>query len=144
MYTLWTNPEKEALLTEAVKNSNSLAQVLKALGLKTVGGNYANLKHHISRLDLDISHFSGQGWNKDNFKTRDYSNTDSLKQHLLRIRGHKCERCLNTEWQGVAIPLELEHCDGNRSNNAEANLKLLCCNCHALTPTWRRRKSVLK
>lgn len=44
---------------------------------------------------------------------------------------------------GEKIPLEIEHVDGDRTNNELANLKLLCCNCHALTPTWRRRKDIV-
>ncbi len=130
-------------MAEAVKHSNSVAEVLRYLGLKDQGGNFRTIKHHIARLDLDISHFTGQGWNKANYRDRDYASTANLKKMLIRHRGHQCEVCKNTLWQGEKIPLELEHCDGNRFNNLDENLKLLCCNCHALTPTWRRRKSVL-
>ena len=35
------------------------------------------------------------------------------------------------------IPLEVEHIDGNSTNNKEENLTLLCPNCHSLTPTYR-------
>lgn len=35
------------------------------------------------------------------------------------------------------IPLELEHEDGDCTNNVKPNLKLLCPNCHSLTPTYR-------
>jgi uncharacterized membrane protein len=42
---------------------------------------------------------------------------------------------------GIAIPLEMEHIDGDSKNNVRDNLKLLCPNCHAQTPTWRRRKT---
>lgn len=38
---------------------------------------------------------------------------------------------------GQPIPLELDHIDGNHQNNALQNLRLLCPNCHALTPTFR-------
>jgi 5-methylcytosine-specific restriction endonuclease McrA len=34
------------------------------------------------------------------------------------------------------IPIQLEHIDGNSENNELSNLKLLCPNCHTLTPTW--------
>lgn len=40
---------------------------------------------------------------------------------------------------GRDIPLELDHIDGERSNNLLENLRLLCPNCHALTPTYRGR-----
>jgi len=35
------------------------------------------------------------------------------------------------------IPIELEHIDGNSENNLLTNLKLLCPNCHSLTPTYK-------
>ena len=35
------------------------------------------------------------------------------------------------------VPIELEHIDGNSNNNELSNLKLLCPNCHSLTPTYK-------
>lgn len=63
------------------------------------------------------------------------------KKALLKERGHICEKCLNHEWLGQPITLELEHVDGNNKNNIKENLLLLCPNCHSQTPTWRRSKS---
>jgi 5-methylcytosine-specific restriction endonuclease McrA len=62
-----------------------------------------------------------------------------FKNALISERGHKCEMCGNAEWLGHKITLELEHTDGNRQNNTKDNLKLLCPNCHSVTPTWRGR-----
>ncbi len=36
--------------------------------------------------------------------------------------------------------MELDHIDGDNKNNLKENLRLLCPNCHAKTPTWRKRK----
>jgi len=63
----------------------------------------------------------------------------TLRRYLLRTRGHVCQGCSRTEWEGHPIPLETEHVDGNSENNAEENLKLLCANCHALTPTYKAK-----
>jgi hypothetical protein len=30
---------------------------------------------------------------------------------------HKCEKCGRTEWLGRPIPLQLDHVDGDHSNN---------------------------
>ena len=37
------------------------------------------------------------------------------------------------------IKLEVHHIDGDKLNNDEDNLSLLCPNCHALTDTFRSR-----
>jgi hypothetical protein len=56
--------------------------------------------------------------------------------YLIRIRGHRCQKCAKTTWLGQPIPLEVHHIDGNRSHHADSNLQLLCRNCHALTPNF--------
>lgn len=63
----------------------------------------------------------------------------SRRRWLITHRGHRCEICGLESWQGQPIPLELHHDDGDTDNNSEENLKLLCPNCHAQTPTHRNR-----
>ena len=54
----------EEQFIDAVKSSTSIRQVLNKLGLKEAGGNYSITKTRIKNLNLDISHFKGQAWNK--------------------------------------------------------------------------------
>jgi 5-methylcytosine-specific restriction endonuclease McrA len=35
-------------------------------------------------------------------------------------------------WQGVKLPLELHHKDGDHFNNEFDNLQILCPNCHSI------------
>lgn len=56
---------------------------------------------------------------------------------LIRERGHRCEICFNTEWNTQTIPIELDHISGDADDNTKANLRLICPNCHALTPTYK-------
>lgn len=133
-------------IIEAVKESNSIASVLRKLNLVPTGGNYQTIKLKIAKLNLDTTHFTGQSWNKGmftvplNFKR----NHQHIKKHLIYNLGHKCQNCNKSKWLNDKIPLELEHIDGNSINNNLDNLKLLCPNCHALTATYRRRKSAIK
>lgn len=66
-------------------------------------------------------------------------NTNRLRQRLIAegILSPVCCGCQNERWQGRPIPLELDHVDGDKLNNSLGNLRLLCPNCHALTPTYR-------
>ena len=65
--------------------------------------------------------------------------TYRLKLKLLKdgIKESRCENCNREDWEGVKIPLELHHVDGNTLNNDICNIQLLCPNCHALTDTYR-------
>jgi len=60
-----------------------------------------------------------------------------MKKFLLEDRGNICENCGNHEWCGKNIPLDMDHEDGNPENWSLQNLRLLCPNCHAQTPTYK-------
>lgn len=68
--------------------------------------------------------------------------THKLRLKLIKdgIKKNECESCDLSEWMGVSIPLELHHIDGNKRNNNFENLKILCPNCHALTPNHAGKK----
>lgn len=139
----------EQELRDAVVNSTSIRQVLQALNVAPYGGNYLVVKKAIKHFTIDTSHFTGQAWNKGKSiskrKLKDYTNNKySISSHKLRLRlikegvfCHKCQGCSRKTWKGNPIPLELDHIDGDNKNNRLNNLRLLCPNCHALTPTYR-------
>lgn len=58
------------------------------------------------------------------------------KRRLIEERGWRCEGCNLETWLSQRIPLQLDHIDGNSGNSVKINLRLLCANCHALTPTF--------
>jgi len=146
----------EEQLTEAVRTSFSYRQVLQKLNVAAYGGNYTVLKKAINHFGLDTTHFRGQGWNKgQTFGPKrpidDYlSNKHPLQSYKLKNRLIEeeifqpvCSNCGLDTWLGEQIPLELDHIDGNNKNNNLSNLRVLCPNCHALTPTYRG-KNMLK
>lgn len=143
----WRNFSKEEI-SEIVKNSYSNREVARKLGYAVDGGGtMASLKKMYLELDLDTSHFKGQGWNKENYNYDVFTNGTKKKNGkstanaIINLRGRKCECCGLTEWLQQPINLEVHHKDGNRSNNDLSNLQLLCPNCHSYTPTFSRKNS---
>lgn len=62
-----------------------------------------------------------------------------IRRYIFEKYNHKCAEC---GWSQInpytgRLPLEVEHIDGDATNNKEENLTLLCPNCHSLTPTYR-------
>ena len=68
-----------------------------------------------------------------------YSIPAWAKRYLIDVRGHRCEVCERTNWMDKLIPLEIDHIDGNNQDNAPANLRLICPNCHSLTDTYKNK-----
>lgn len=66
-----------------------------------------------------------------------------LSQFVVRYIWEKYEsKCSKCQWCKQnpftnKTHLEIDHIDGNKNNNTEQNLVLLCANCHSLTPTFR-------
>lgn len=59
------------------------------------------------------------------------------KTQLIIKRGHCCEVCKNTIWNGKPILLEIHHI--KPPSEKEDDLQLLCPNCHSQTPNWKNR-----
>lgn len=138
------------LLVLAARESTRIRQALIVMGLAPKGGNYRTIKRAFDRFGIDTSHFTGQSQIQsskgisvrpitDYLTNKASIGSYELKQKLLKqgIKKAICEECEGTEWRGKPMPLELDHIDGNSSNNSLENLRILCANCHALTPTYR-------
>lgn len=143
-----------AQLKDAVKASRSVRQTLIALGLRPEGGNYKSVQGAIERLQLDTSHFTGQGWRKDStrpitpprplsevlVRNSDF-NTSHVRKRLLRecMIDQQCDVCGIREWMGQPLTIELHHINGIRNDHRLENIRMLCPNCHSQTSTYRGR-----
>lgn len=72
-----------------------------------------------------------------------YGSNPPSKAHLYGagLKTPRCEWCGISKWRGKPAPLQLDHIDGDVKNNRIENLRILCANCHAQTPTWCKRKT---
>lgn len=151
-------------LTELCKDSYSYAEVLKKAGRQQGGGTQATLKKKIEEYGIDISHFTGQKWHespnqKNNVISREqysleevFIKNSPVTQKVLRgyierhnILEYKCQTCgCDGNWQNGVIALEVDHINGDNTDNRIENLRYLCPNCHALTETYRGRNKALK
>ena len=151
MARTWTDEQ----LLVAVSTNTSIAGVIRSLGLKSKGANYGTVSKRISDLGIDASHMQWKSRNTKGTSRNRYSleeilvenspyvNSNDLKQRLIRegILEEVCTSCTLTEWMGQPIPLELDHINGVRTDNRIENLRIICPNCHALTPTYRGRSN---
>lgn len=62
-----------------------------------------------------------------------------LRKYLILYRGEGCGICKISQWKNQPLLLEVDHIDGNASNNLPSNLQLICPNCHSITPSWKGR-----
>lgn len=138
------------VLEVAVKESVSIAQVIRKLGLKESGGNYSHIKSRIEFFGIDTSHFLGQrtnsgenhvGGNKRKLWQEILIKRDSGRRCETRLlnralidygRKYKCEECDNDGlWNNKKLILEVHHINKDWLDDRPQNLKLVCPNCHS-------------
>lgn len=146
-------------LAPIVARCNSMAQVLKEIGLSTTsGGAHSHIRRRIDEYGIDRSHFVGQAHIKGK-KPHNYgerkplaevlvagSNYDRsyLKKRLLEagLKQNVCEVCgQQGEWNGRLLRMVLDHINGDGRDHRLENLRMLCPNCNSQQPTFCRRKA---
>lgn len=141
------------ILEPIVATSKNVTDVLKKLGKRTDGATHSYLSNRIKILKISTEHFVSGPHNKGQLSphklsAQEYAKSSCVKSHKLKlkliddgIKEAKCESCGLSKWMSKSIPLELDHIDGNHFNNDFNNLRILCPNCHAQTPTYSGKNS---
>jgi hypothetical protein len=143
-------------LARAVAKSESIAGVLRELGIRPAGGSHFYISRRIREAGLDTSHFRGQAHNRGKPGKRKSADEilvvlpeGSIRTKSPRLRRamvecglpHACSGCgIGPEWLGSPLTLAIDHINGDWHDNRLSNLRFLCPNCHAQTSTWCRRK----
>lgn len=150
---IWSISKEE--FSSLVKQSNTIADILRHFGLSNKGGNHNTVKRRVKHENIDISHIKlGQGSNKgkrfapkktneEYFCENGTVNRNSVKQRIIRnnLIPYQCAKCgLKNIWNNKKISLQLEHKNGIPNDNRLINLCFLCPNCHSQTDTYAGKR----
>ena len=149
------------VLEAAVRQSRSMSEVLRRLGLVPAGGTHAHIARRVKAFGIDTSHFLGRAANQGAHHrgVRKWLWHEVLvlrtsghrqKAHRLRRaliesgRQYRCEAegCpLSNTWLGKSLVLHVNHKNANWLDDRAENLEFLCPNCHSQTETYCRGRA---
>lgn len=127
-------------LVDAVQSSTNWAEVIRKIGLVKSSSTYKYVQGRAKNSKLDISHFNRKRLNTRKPLDQLGKSRGSIRKRLLELGVPlQCAICGITNWLKARLPLDLDHVNGVNDDNRLENLRFLCPNCHAQTPTYRGR-----
>ena len=134
-------------IIQAINNTLSMRQACFSLGMS-----FETFKKLALKLGVYKPNAAGRGIPDEKRLSANEILVRGIKRqrrHLLRALEEKgvkyqCALChLDPVWNNQPLTLDVDHIDGDHSNNEFSNLRFLCPNCHSQTPTngFKRRHS---
>lgn len=160
------NKFSEEDLLEAVKNSDSISGVIRYLsGGEYVRSYYNHVVKEANEYGIKLPRYGKGDYipnsyisDRDFFSEGSRRSGASIRTRLIRLgMPYECsvvgcplaaspvvvhnKGVPRVMWLGKEITLQVDHIDGNNTNNLRTNLRFLCPNCHAATDTYVGRNT---
>lgn len=139
-----------------LNTSLNLSDCRKKLGYKNGNGRHPNdlIRKRCKELNIDFEYLDSKptqvSQNHIKYTLQEICVKDSIYMNLTRLKKrlvdenileYKCAICGNTgTWQGKKLTLQLDHINGEHTDNRVENLRFLCPNCHSQTDTFGSRQ----
>jgi hypothetical protein len=137
------------VLLPIVKNSISVAEIIRKLGLRQAGGTQSYITLKIKQYGIDTSHFTRQNLGKISPKRKlpeeilIKRNSGGRRKSVMLRRAlvesgveYKCTICGIYKWNDKQISLQVNHKNRDWLDDRKENLEFLCPNCHSQTEGW--------
>lgn len=157
VYNKVMNGYTQEQVEKAAKESSSIKEFLVHLGLKPNSGQYRRAKHIAAYYGVELPKYDTKAGsvnalarvkisNEDYFVKDVFRQGPRIKKRLIEDFGwpELCmiDGCPSPEpvWNGMSLCLQVDHIDGDDSNNTIENLRFACPNCHTQTDTFGNKK----
>ena len=139
-------------LKQEVEKSLCWSDVCRRVNVSVCTYNYKRLQNLCKENNISVDHFNIKKtftrnkkiWTQETLLTTNSSPYRTVVKDFLKRNGlikDVCEECgQQPVWNNKPLKMEMDHVNGDSTDNRLENLKFLCPNCHSQTITYKRSK----